>query len=623
MEITLLGEGETLTVRAGRVLSILPASWTPATPSAGDGKSLELGVRVRVDIDGEIRAVRFYKTVKDIGPHVVSVWDGTGFLLAQTTSSTETASGWQQVALPQPVRVSAGRNYTVSYHNSAGYFCTTVGAFAAGPIVNGPLRGLAGVFAYGAVIGAPESTGQGQNYGVDLVFSTGVHITTPAVVAPLRMAKSIAVGASGLVKFGFNQHAWGWKKFAYDGLNARAMRINASFNRYLQLGAYPGPAFNNTNTNYNAITQDTIQGACNDGFDVVLALTNPTYTAAGDVRFPAFCAAAATANLANVNKVILEIGNEPNFNGVVSGAAYAAVLMASAAAIRAVSPKFRIAGPTVNASYVGNAQKFVNEMMAVPGVEKCFDLGSFHPYYHTPELCYQHDLAGFINRVDVAAVKAGRTDLEYLADEAGYCNATGALTAWGLDPNAENVGALGGTNIQGFEWAANYYSRLIPIMRSTAKLRMVTFYALKDEGAPNDPAFTSGQAHFGVWDEYQSVLKPAGLVCKDLLAHMHLATGSEMFQREGRYDGCWYARLDLPQTKELLAWSLTGPRDEIVAVNAPQGCMLSISIAGAPANATKLQLTPGTSMVPVKLGPRSIVISADRPVTFPEFVGAT
>lgn len=431
----------------------------------------------------------------------------------------------------------------------------------------------------------------------------------------LRPATKLSTGATGLVRYGFNQHAWSWSKARYDMLGAKAMRIGgASYDRFLAFNAYPGPAFTSTNTNYNAILQNTVNGACADGFDVVVAITNPKFTAAGDARWPEFCAAVATANLANVERVVLEIGNEPNYN-VITGTQYAAMFLAASAAIRAVSPKFRIAGPTINASYVGSAVNFVNQMMAVPGMAKAFDLGSFHPYYQTPEACFTSDLSAFVNRVDTPAVAAGRTDLEYIADECGYTNAIGVLT----DPNAENLGPIGRTTYQNMEVSADYYSRLIPLTRSTRKLRMVTFYALKDEGASTDPAGTNGGVHFGVTDDSGAVLKPAGFVCKDMLPLMHSATGASQFHRDSPTTGNRFVRLDVPGSQALVAWAPGVALRDLIAVHAPQGCTLSVNVAAAPP--ATLTLTPGLSLVPVNLGRRSIIIKADKPIDFPEFVG--
>lgn len=425
----------------------------------------------------------------------------------------------------------------------------------------------------------------------------------------------IGSGAAGLVRYGFNQHAWAWNKGHYDSLGAKCMRIGgAGLARFKSFGAYPGPAFSQANQNYNWVLQQCVDGAVRDGFVVILCVTNPDYTLPTFDDFAALCAAVAQANLNNVDSVIIEPGNEPNFNSF-GGDKYAKMLLQCSAAIRAVSPKFKIGGPTINASYVGNAVNFANKMMATPGIERAFDIGTFHPYYHTPENCYATDLNAFIQRIDTVAVARGRSDLEYAADEVGFSNAMAWMTNNGIDITKENLGGLGSTFVQNEEVSADYYSRLIPIMRSTAKLRYVAFYALSDEGSRVDPTGLNIQAHFGVSYEGTRALKPQGKVCADLFPHVHRATGASMFHRNDR----WYTRLDVPGSQELIAWGPDGPRDDYIFVDAPAGANLSINVAGAASAAVTQALPPGRSAVKVKLGQRSLVLYADRQIRFPEF----
>ena len=60
-------------------------------------------MKFRSDEDGFITALRFYKQPNNTGTHVGHLWSGTGQLLAAATFTGETASGWQQVELPNPV----------------------------------------------------------------------------------------------------------------------------------------------------------------------------------------------------------------------------------------------------------------------------------------------------------------------------------------------------------------------------------------------------------------------------------------------------------------------------------------------------------------------------------------
>lgn len=611
-------------MRAGQLASVWPVALKPAADS-NDARPVELGLKFTTDVDGELVAIRFYKQAKNVGPHTLTLWNGTGFAIYQCTTTSESASGWQQVDLPSGVHIKAGKPYTLSYHAAAGYFSTTVDVFKAGAVVNGHLTALAGTYAYSDAVVLPENTAAFQSYGIDVVFSTGLMIlpeAPPPAYADTSRGMLLGTGAAGLVRYGFNQHAWDWNRAMYDAVGAKAMRIGAaSYSRFTRDNAYPGPQWYGGSDFFNGLIQKTTDQACADGFGVILVVAGAYYGGPADARWGEFCTAVAQANVKNKEHVIIELMNEPDYSRI-TAAQYATVLQVGSAAIRAVDPGLRISGPTINASYTDGAQKFINQLMAVPGIEKCFDFGSFHPYYQKPERCAESDILGFINRVDAPAVAHGRTDIEYIADEVGWSNAEGYLTQWGLSGKENFGGSLGTTIIQNTEVAADYYSRWIPIARATKKLRMVTFYALMDERATDsDPAMLDVQGRFGVWDEKRRTIKPAGIICKDLLPHVHAAIGAQMYQRDGWLSGCRYVRLDLPNdAHELVVWSQVPPCDDVLQVNAPQGGTLSIGVAGAPTEASKVPLTQGMNYVPVQLAARSKILMCDRPCTFPEFM---
>src|SRR5207247_4992510 len=95
--------------------SIWPATATPRTASQNDAQSVELGLKLRSDIDGYIAGVRFYKGAGNTGTHVGSLWSSTGTRLSSVTFANETATGWQQALFPAPVHITANTTYVVSY----------------------------------------------------------------------------------------------------------------------------------------------------------------------------------------------------------------------------------------------------------------------------------------------------------------------------------------------------------------------------------------------------------------------------------------------------------------------------------------------------------------------------
>ena len=153
---------------------------TPATVSANDSSAVELGVKFRADVTGQVTALRFYKGPQNTGTHVGHLWTSTGTLLASATFTGESTSGWQQVTLPTPVSVTANTTYVASYHAPVGRYAFNSAYFTA-EYVKAPLRGLAsgasggnGVYKYGASgSGVPTQTFNAANYWVDVVFNTG------------------------------------------------------------------------------------------------------------------------------------------------------------------------------------------------------------------------------------------------------------------------------------------------------------------------------------------------------------------------------------------------------------------------------------------------------------------
>ena len=69
-------------------------------------------------------------------------WGADGTLLAETTFTGESASGWQEAVLPVPVPIAADTTYVASYHTSTGYRSSNYFFDGAG-YDNPPLRALA------------------------------------------------------------------------------------------------------------------------------------------------------------------------------------------------------------------------------------------------------------------------------------------------------------------------------------------------------------------------------------------------------------------------------------------------------------------------------------------------
>ncbi|MCP3100321.1 DUF4082 domain-containing protein [Myxococcus sp. K15C18031901] len=186
---------------------------TPAVASVtNDFAAVELGVKFRSDVDGDILGIRFYKGATNTGTHVGSLWSATGQRLGFATFTSETASGWQQVLFTTPVPVTANTTYVASYHAPGGAYAFDNGGLVAGQDTP-PLHALAGasnggngVFTYGAAGSFPSTAFGNANYWVDVVFRPAAPVTlwpstqTPTVASVTNDPAAVELG----VKFKTN-----------------------------------------------------------------------------------------------------------------------------------------------------------------------------------------------------------------------------------------------------------------------------------------------------------------------------------------------------------------------------------------------------------------------------------
>lgn len=168
----------------------------PQTTAAGDAAAVELGTAFTPARDGTVTAIRFYKGAGNGGTHTGSVWSEDGQRLATVTFSGETATGWQTAELPQPLAVTEGTTYVVSYFAPQGRYAVTPSFFAQ-PLTRGDLTAPAtnnGRYVYGG--GFPTFSYFASNYFVDVVFARNA----PALTVSERTPEAGATGAELTVK---------------------------------------------------------------------------------------------------------------------------------------------------------------------------------------------------------------------------------------------------------------------------------------------------------------------------------------------------------------------------------------------------------------------------------------
>jgi hypothetical protein len=162
---------------------------------------IEVGVKVRSNLDGAFTAVQFYKGTLNTGTHVGHIWTAGGALLSTVTFTNETTSGWQTANLTTPVQVTAGQIYVISYTAPGRAYSYTAGYFTTGAHVNGPLTALASMESPNGVFNEspgmfPTGSFEDTNYWVDVVFTdreaTG---TSGNMMPPQVIARSPGPGA--------------------------------------------------------------------------------------------------------------------------------------------------------------------------------------------------------------------------------------------------------------------------------------------------------------------------------------------------------------------------------------------------------------------------------------------
>ncbi|TYL52634.1 N,N-dimethylformamidase beta subunit family domain-containing protein [Agromyces mariniharenae] len=169
-------------------------------PEQADGSAVELGVKFRSDVPGQVVGIRYFKTSGNTGAHTGTLWSASGQRLATVTFGAESAAGWQEAAFSAPVTVQPGTTYVASYHTNTGRYALGT-SFASAGVDSPPLHALRGgvdgpngVYAYGAGGVFPANSWESANYLVDVLFtSTAPQDTT----APTLTASTPAPDASG------------------------------------------------------------------------------------------------------------------------------------------------------------------------------------------------------------------------------------------------------------------------------------------------------------------------------------------------------------------------------------------------------------------------------------------
>lgn len=149
----------------------------PKTPVDSDTASIELGVKFRSSVEGEIRAIRFYRGTGPSTNVTVSLWSATGTRMGTATGGSGTVPGYITVNFATPIKVLANTTYVASYLARNGRYAADERGLK-NAISNGNLTLLAGsssggngVYRYGTGGVFPKKSFRNTNYYVDVVFA--------------------------------------------------------------------------------------------------------------------------------------------------------------------------------------------------------------------------------------------------------------------------------------------------------------------------------------------------------------------------------------------------------------------------------------------------------------------
>jgi hypothetical protein len=157
------------------VVKLFATNAVPATPAHNDSGAVEVGVKFKPTLSGQVVGMRYYQGAGNIGTHTGTLWSASGTQLARVTFPTNANVGWQAAMFSSPVDVTANTTYVVSYHAPNGRYSTNANFFTSA-WTTGPLTAPAttnGVYRYTSTPAFPSSSYQATNYWVDPLFLPG------------------------------------------------------------------------------------------------------------------------------------------------------------------------------------------------------------------------------------------------------------------------------------------------------------------------------------------------------------------------------------------------------------------------------------------------------------------
>jgi hypothetical protein len=149
----------------------------PGTPVVDDPNAVTLGMKFYATMSGTISGIRFYRGHTNRNGYTVSLYNGNGSRIAQTSHSGDTCKVpcWESVNFASPIAILANTTYVAAYYSSNGEYAADDNGMKNG-FTNGPLVAWASNVAGGNDVytysrGFPNKTYMASNYWVDILFT--------------------------------------------------------------------------------------------------------------------------------------------------------------------------------------------------------------------------------------------------------------------------------------------------------------------------------------------------------------------------------------------------------------------------------------------------------------------
>ena len=179
--------------------TIWPSNATPAVTTASDTASVELGVKFRVDVNGWISGIRFYKSSLNTGTHIGSLWTAGG-----------DAAGYCDLRQRVHFRLATGQLSRASRSHCRHHVCRFLSCkrrtlFSRPRLFcqrqfrkrscsrdsemesTAPMESIA----YNTAVAFPTNTYLSSNYWVDVVFTAGA-LNCPCTLWPATAVPAVA-----------------------------------------------------------------------------------------------------------------------------------------------------------------------------------------------------------------------------------------------------------------------------------------------------------------------------------------------------------------------------------------------------------------------------------------------